>query len=150
MGTSRTWKFGVDCSCLINKKGRTFFVRPSITGLCRLFLQHFQKVFAEFGYFGCNHRLTIRLIWIAGKVFLVIILGYIIVAESAYFGHNRMIPYFLLIQFPDQSFSGLFLFGGMIKDGRTILCACIRSLTIKGGGVVDREEDVQQVAIRKH
>src|SRR5258706_16104759 len=38
----------------------------------------------------------------------------------------------------------------MIKDRGTVLCASICALTVKRGGVMDCEEHVQQVAIRKN
>src|SRR5258706_9086539 len=38
----------------------------------------------------------------------------------------------------------------MIKDRGTVLCAAVRALTVKSGGVMDCEEHVQQVAIRKN
>ena len=47
----------------------------------------------------------------------------------------------------DDGGGGLLLGGSGKKDGRTVLGAHVSALTVEGSGVVDGEEDVQQVSV---
>ena len=41
-----------------------------------------------------------------------------------------------------------FLFGGMEKDGGSVLCARVVALAVEGGGVVNEEEDFEEIGER--
>ena len=61
--------------------------------------------------------------------------------------HNRLLEAAALIQAGLRLFRRRVLFGGVIKNHRTILVADIGPLTIQGGRIVIRPEDIQELIV---
>src|SRR5512147_477626 len=108
----------------------------------RLFFQQAEEVFAELCHLWRDHRLTIRLELVVDEVFLVVILGDIKLIHRSHLCDDGIVPDFLGIQLADQIFSSFLLLGGVIKNGGAILRADVCSMTVQGGGVVDRKEHI--------
>jgi hypothetical protein len=101
----------------------------------------------ELGDLGGDDKLTVALVWIVGEVFLVIIFSW----EEGFKRHKLSDDGFgkeiLGTDLFDDGFSLGFLPRGGEEYGRTVLGAHIRALAVKGGRVVDGEEDVQQIRV---
>ena len=100
---------------------------------------------AEFRHFRRDHSLTIWLVLIARKIFLMIILGDVEILDRFHFCNDGAVPDSLGIQLADGLFGNGLLLWGVIENCRAVLCAHIRALAIQCGWVVNGEEDIQQV-----
>ena len=110
-----------------------------------LFFQQLQKVFAELGHLRRNHSLTIRLELIVREIFLVIIFGDVELVNGGYFCNDGTAPDLLGIQIADEILGNFLLLRRVIKNGRAVLRANIPALTVQRGGVMDGEEDIQNI-----
>ncbi len=99
----------------------------------------------ELGYLGRDHELAVPLAGIAGKVFLMIFLGWVEGFERYELGDNGVVKELFCSQFSDDFFSFRFLRFVGVEDGRTVLGTDIRALAVERGWVVDGEKDVQKV-----
>ena len=100
---------------------------------------------AEFRHFRRDHSLTIWLILIADKIFLMIILGDVEILDRFHFCNDGAVPDSLGIQLAGGLLGNGLLLWGVVENCRAVLRAHIRALTVQRGWVVNGEEDIQQV-----
>src|SRR5207244_1796525 len=82
------------------------------------------------------------------EVILVIVFRRIEHGERRELGDDRLVPYFLALQLGDDFLRGRELLLRVVEDHGAILCADVAALPVEGGGIVDREQHAEQVAIR--
>ena len=100
---------------------------------------------SEFSNLWGNYSLTIGLILIAHEVFLMIVFSDVEIFHRLYLRNNGAVPDTLGIQLADEILGNLFLLGCVIVDAGTVLRANVRALAVESGGVMNREEDIQNV-----
>ena len=103
---------------------------------------------AELGYLRRNHCHTVRLVWISGKVLLVIIFCHIERVQWDDFGNDGIVKDLLCLKLLDHTLCNILLFLVVLKDRRAVLRADVRTLAVERGGIVDAEENIQQVLVR--
>ena len=101
---------------------------------------------AEFGYFGGDDELAVGLLGVAGVVFLVVFLGGVESRQGRNFGDDGIGPEFFRHQLSDDLPGDGFLFRGVVKNDRTVLRTDISALTVKRGGGMNGEENLQEPA----
>src|SRR5690349_20531553 len=67
--------------------------------------------------------------------------------ERFYFRDDRLVVNFGVGNFPDDFLGGLFLYGRVVENRRTVRRADVVALTIQGRRVVHREKDAQEVGV---
>jgi len=99
----------------------------------------------ELGDLRRDDELAVARVGIAREVLLVIVLGGEEGLKRRQLGDNGVCKKLLGAHFFDHRFGIDFLGIRSVEDRRAVLGAYVRALAIKGGRVVDGEEDVQQV-----
>ena len=112
-----------------------------------LLLQHFQEMLAELGHLRCDHCHAVRLVGIVGKVFLVVFLRHVELVQLFHLSDDGMVPDLLGVQIFDELLGSLLLLIVMVEDGGAVLGAHIRALAIERGGIMNGEENVQQILV---
>src|SRR5437660_4878382 len=108
-------------------------------------LQSFSIMLAEFYDLGCDHDLAVGLSCVLLEIFLMVIFSLVERLERRYLRHDWFLPDFRGIRFFDNLLSHCFLFGVVVEDCRPVLATDISALSIQGGRVVRREEDLQNI-----
>ena len=103
--------------------------------------------FAEFGYLRRYYKLAVDLLRVGGEVVLMVVFGGVEGTEGLEFGDDGGGPELAGGNVGDDGLGLDLLVGGVVEDGRAVLRADIGALTIGGGGVVDGEEDFEQVGV---
>ena len=91
--------------------------------------------------------LTVRLERVLAVIVVVISLGLIEMIERFDFGDDGRGELAGLVQLTDEAFGLLSLRVAGIENDRAVLRAGIIALAVKGGGIVRREKDDQEIAI---
>ncbi len=102
---------------------------------------------AELGHLGGDDELAVALARVARKVLLVVILGGEEGLEGQHLGDDRVRPEAFICKFVDDGIGSSGLFGQGGEDGGAVLRAHVVALAVEGGGVVDGEEDVQDIGV---
>ncbi len=102
---------------------------------------------AELGHLGRDDELAVALARVAREVLLVVILGGEEGLEGQHLGDDRVRPEAFIRKFVDDGIGGGGLFGQGGEDGGAVLRAHVAALAVEGGGVVDGEEDVQDIGV---
>src|SRR5438046_190013 len=113
-------------------------------------LQLVEVELADLGHLGGDDGAAIALIRIAAVIVAVVLLRRVEHLESDDGGDDRVIPHLLGLELTDHLLHDRLLLRRVVEHGRTVLGADVRSLAVQSRGVVDGEEDVQQVAERYH
>lgn len=103
--------------------------------------------FAELGYFGRYYKFAVDLVRVGGEVVLMVVFGGVEGTEGQKFGDDGGGPDLPGVEVGDDGLRLDLLVGSVVEDGGTVLRADIGTLTVGGGGVVDGEEDVEQVRV---
>src|SRR5205085_5640715 len=89
-------------------------------------------------------------VWLRGillEVVLMVVLGRVESVERRDLGHDGRVPYMRAVHLGDDLLGRLALLGAVVEDGRAILRANVRALTVQGRRVVYGEEDFEQFAV---
>src|SRR5205809_1247409 len=113
-------------------------------------LQLVEVELADLGHLRGDDGAAIALIRIAAVIVAVVLLRRVEHLESDDGGDDRVIPHLLGLELTDHLLHDRLLLRRVVEHGRTVLGADVRSLAVQSRGVVDGEEDVQQVAERYH
>ena len=108
-------------------------------------LEFVEIVLTELCHLGSNHHLTVTVVFVVGKIFLMIVFGGVEGFKARHLSDNRATPHVRLIERVDGGLGDVLLFIRMEEDGGAILCSNVRALLVQGSGIVDGEEDVEQV-----
>ena len=107
------------------------------------------QVFVEFSfelrYLGGDHGAAVGLVPVVSKVFLMVVFSDIELIELGNCGDDWFVPYSGFGDLLDGFFYNPLLFFGVVVNSGAVLGADIPALTVEGGGVVDGEEDVEDV-----
>lgn len=101
---------------------------------------------AEFGHLRRGHRQAIALAGVARKEVLMVTLGRMVVGERAHLGHDGAGIHTLTREFIDECLGLSLLLGRGEVDAAAVLRAHVVALPVQCGGVMDEEEDFQQLA----
>src|SRR5690606_32548854 len=110
-------------------------------------LQPLRELLPELRQLRRDHRAAVRLLRVQPVVLAVVLLGGVERVQRRDLGHDRRVPDLLGLQLRDHFLRDPLLLLGMIEDRGAVLRADVGALAVQRRGVVDREEDAQQVAV---
>lgn len=105
---------------------------------------------AEFRNFRCDHNLTVSLVWVAGEVILVVVLGGEEFLERFDLCDDLGIPNAQGLEIRNDLKCGLALRFRMVKDDAAVRFANIIALPVQRGWIVNREEHLENFLERGH
>ena len=113
----------------------------------RLFFESIVELLADLVELGWDVERTVRLGGVALVEVLMFGLGLVESLQRFHLGDDLVVVDALGLQFLDERF-GLLLLGVIVReDGRPVLGADIRPLTVELGRIVNRKQDFQQVDV---
>ena len=105
--------------------------------------QPFTIIFAQLRNFWGYDHLTVGLVRVLSEVVLMIVFCLVESFEWHDLSHDWGVPNMRRFNLFNHLFRYLLLFSVMIENYRSVLCSHVSSLSIHGGGVVNREEYLQ-------
>ena len=97
----------------------------------------------ELCYLRAHHSSAVPLVWVVGVIVLMVVFCWGVVGHREHLCHYGTTELLGLVQFINDCFSNCLLFRCVVVDTAAVLCACIVSLTVQSGWVVDHKEDLQ-------
>src|SRR5918998_5119051 len=113
-------------------------------------LEPFEVLLAELRDLRRDHDLAVRLVLVVPVVLLVVVLGDVEPLERRNLGDYGVVPEALGLQLRDELLGDAALVLVVVEDGGAVLRPDVRALPIQRRGVVDGEEDLQDLPERDH
>src|SRR5579864_4318291 len=107
------------------------------------------ELLAKLPDFGRDNEGTVRLLRVVAKVILVIVFSEIERRGGAKLGHDGIVPYLGSIQLANDLLGGRALLVTVVKNDGAVLCAHVVALPVSRGWIVNREENFQDIPVRR-